>query len=171
MQLLSAWTEQSLPFVALLALMLVLRNVLSLVQLAFLVTSTASSTLHLQALVAAPPERLPFKIVDVLLIVSINIWALSFLGVPDPVSSRAMHLRVPLHGLSVRRVRVRSPRSCRRTSPELLAIDARRCHFERSRCVPSGHCRTSRCLLTVQAATDCSISRARSSASAYFMRS
>jgi hypothetical protein len=103
LQLVSSWVENHiLPYAALLSVLLVLRNFFSLMQLVFLFTSTASSTLHLQALIAAPQERKLFKVVDVLLIVTMNIWALSFLGVPDAAAWRAIHFRLPAQTLTVR---------------------------------------------------------------------
>jgi Na+-transporting methylmalonyl-CoA/oxaloacetate decarboxylase gamma subunit len=94
--------EGNAVFLVLLLLLFVVRHVFSLVQFAFLLTSTASSTLHLQALVAAPQERKLLKVIDVLIIVSLNIWALSLLGLPDSSVWRAAHLRAPKESLSVR---------------------------------------------------------------------
>ena len=48
LQAVARWLEGHAAFLALLLLLLLVRHLYSLVQLAFLLTSTASSTLHLQ---------------------------------------------------------------------------------------------------------------------------
>ena len=102
MQALGAWLEGNAIFLALLVLLAVFQHAFALVQVAFLVTSTASSTMHLQALVAAPPERKLLKAVDVLVIVSLNIWALTLLNLPDATVLRVTRLRAPTAPLTVR---------------------------------------------------------------------
>jgi hypothetical protein len=105
-----AWLRTNAAFVVLIFLLLVWRHLFGLVQLAFLLTATASSTLHLQALVAAPQDRKLVKVLDVLVIVCLNIWALWLLGLPDAAVWRALRFRAPRKPWAVRHLRSRPAR-------------------------------------------------------------
>lgn len=95
-QSLTSWVEHNLlPFCALFAVHLFIRNFYSFLQFSLLLISTASSTLHLQAFVATPPEHKLQKSRDVLILVSLNIWALSLLGLPDGHVWRAVFFQLP----------------------------------------------------------------------------
>lgn len=101
-QNLTSWFEDSLlPFMALFAFHQFVEHFYSFLQLMLLLISTASSTLHLQALVATPPEHKLQKCRDVIILVSLNIWALSLLGLPDTHVWRAVFFVVPQQPLSV----------------------------------------------------------------------
>lgn len=102
MQNLTSWVEESLlPFMGLFALHQFVENFYSFLQLSLLLISTASSTLHLQAFVATPPEHKLQKSRDVLILVTLNIWALSLLGLPDKNVWRAAFFLLPMRSFSV----------------------------------------------------------------------
>lgn len=98
---LTSWVEESLlPFMGLFALHQFVENFYSFLQLSLLLISTASSTLHLQAFVATPPEHKLQKSRDVLILVTLNIWALSLLGLPDKNVWRAAFFLLPMRSFS-----------------------------------------------------------------------
>jgi hypothetical protein len=102
-QSVATWFENSIgPFLLLLLSLVVIQHFYSIVQLVLLLVSTGSSTLHLQAFVAAPMEHKLAKSRDVLILVNLNIWALSLLGLPDPHVWRAVLMRTPVQPFSVR---------------------------------------------------------------------
>lgn len=102
MQNLTTWFEDSLlPFLGLFAVHQFVENFYTFLQLTLLLISTASSTLHLQALVATPQGNKLQKSRDVLILISLNIWALSLLGLPDAHVWRAVFFIVPQQPLSV----------------------------------------------------------------------
>lgn len=107
MQLFAGWVESNAAFIVLLLLLAIAQHVYALVQLVFVATSAASSTLHLQALVATPPEGKRLKLLDVLIIVSVNVWALTLLGMPNAPIWRALLFRAPAVHYSVRALRTR----------------------------------------------------------------
>lgn len=103
LQSIISWAEQSiLPFLALLLTHLFVQHFYSFIQISLLLISTASSTLHLQAVVAAPLEHKLVKSRDVLILVNLNIWALSLLGIPDKQMWRAIFLQVSKESFTVR---------------------------------------------------------------------
>lgn len=103
MQSVVAWAEQSiLPFLALLLTHLFIQHFYSFIQASLLLISTASSTLHLQAVVAAPQEHTLVKSRDVLILVNLNIWALSVLGIPNQYVWQAIFMQVSKEPLTVR---------------------------------------------------------------------
>jgi hypothetical protein len=96
------WFQFSLlPFMALFALHHFVENFYTFLQLSLLLISTASSTLHLQAFVATPPEHKLQKSRDVLILVTLNIWALSLLGLPDKHVWRAVFFLLPQQPFTV----------------------------------------------------------------------
>lgn len=103
LQSILAWAEQSIaPFVLLLLIHVFIQHFYSFIQVSLLLISTASSTLHLQAVVAAPPEHTLVKSRDVLILVNLNIWALSLLGIPNQHIWRAIFMQVPKDTFTVR---------------------------------------------------------------------
>lgn len=90
-----SWAERSiLPFMLLLLTHLFIQHFYSFIQVSLLLISTASSILHLQAVVAAPHEHKLVKSRDVLILVNLNIWALSLLGIPNKQMWQAIFLQV-----------------------------------------------------------------------------
>ena len=102
LQLFAGWVESNAAFIVLLLLLALAQHFFALVQLVFVATSAASSTLHLQALVATPAEGKRLKLLDVLIIVSVNVWALTLLGMPNAPIWRALLFRAPAVHYSVR---------------------------------------------------------------------
>lgn len=103
LQSIISWAEQSiLPFLALLLTHLFVQHFYSFIQVSLLLISTASSILHLQAVVAAPLEHKLVKSRDVLILVNLNIWALSLLGIPDKQMWQAIFLQVSKESFTVR---------------------------------------------------------------------
>eukprot|EP00892_Ulva_mutabilis_P006109 jgi/Ulvmu1/3870/UM018_0089.1 len=95
MESLLAWAEHRiLPFFLLLLTHIFIQHFYSFIQGSLLLISTASSTLHLQAVVAAPQEHTLVKARDVLILVNLNIWALSLLGIPDQQMWQAIFMQV-----------------------------------------------------------------------------
>jgi hypothetical protein len=101
MQMVAGWIENNAAFFCILLLVGLSRYFFSIIQIFFVATSAASSNLHLQALVATPQEGKLLKAVDVLIIVSINMWALMLLDLPNPVIWRILSFRVPHPPFSV----------------------------------------------------------------------
>lgn len=122
MQSIISWAQQSiLPFLILLLGNLFLQHFYTFIQLSLLMISAASSTLHLQAVVAAPLEHKLVKSRDVLILVNLNIWALSLLGIPDNQTWQIIFLQVSQASLTVRRsLRIICAWVLMRHSPNLL---------------------------------------------------
>jgi hypothetical protein len=93
MQMIASWIENNAVFFCMLLLVGIFRYFFSIVQIFFVATSAASSNLHLQALVATPQEGKLLKAVDVLIIVSINMWALMLLDLPNAIMWEVLGLR------------------------------------------------------------------------------
>lgn len=81
---------------------LFIQHFYSFIQVSLLLISTASSILHLQAVVAAPHEHKLVKSRDVLILVNLNIWALSLLGIPNKQMWQAIFLQVSQESFTVR---------------------------------------------------------------------
>lgn len=95
------YLEHALPFTLLLLALFFVKHVSGIIQFVFVFVSMSGSTLHLQALIAVPQEQKLYKVMDVLLIVCLNIWALSLLGLPDANMWRAICFQTPQHEFTV----------------------------------------------------------------------
>jgi len=94
--------EVSVPFLVLFLVVFVVQQFWGLIQYGIVFVSVSGSTLHLQRLVGAQQDTKLYKVLDVLSIVLLNVWALSVMGLPDEEMLRNVTLRPPLDRLDVR---------------------------------------------------------------------
>ena len=94
--------DVAVPFLFLFLTVFVVQQFWGLLQYGIVFVSVSGSTLHMQRLVSAQQETKLYKVLDVLSIVLLNVWALSVMGLPDQEMLRNITLRPPREHFDVR---------------------------------------------------------------------